>query len=77
MDWGIKSGLLLLLYCSAATDAEKAHDALIFIPGLRDFRWKEDSTACWRFPNGKLRGGIEDKMDHPVTTIRERSPDRR
>ncbi|HEY6901894.1 MAG TPA: SUMF1/EgtB/PvdO family nonheme iron enzyme [Puia sp.] len=51
------------------TDAEKRHDALVFAPGLEEFRWLEDSTACWRYPNGISRGGIEDKMDHPVTCI--------
>ena len=51
------------------TDAERNHNALIFIPGLEEFKWKEDSTANWRFPNGKERGGIEGKMNHPVTTI--------
>ena len=51
------------------TDAEKKHNALIFIPGLQEFQWKEDSTACWRYPNGISRGGIDDKLDHPVTSI--------
>ena len=51
------------------TDAERRHDALVFAPGLEEFRWLEDSTACWRYPNGVTRGGIEGKMDHPVTTI--------
>lgn len=51
------------------TDAERKHDALVFEPGLPEFKWLIDSTACWRFPNGKSRGGIEDKMNHPVTSI--------
>nr|WP_295866255.1 SUMF1/EgtB/PvdO family nonheme iron enzyme [uncultured Chitinophaga sp.] len=51
------------------TDAERRKNALVFTPGLREFRWLEDSTACWRYPNGITRGGIKDKMDHPVTTI--------
>jgi sulfatase modifying factor 1 len=51
------------------TDAERSHNAMVFQPPLRDFRWIEDSTAYWRFPNGRKRGGIESKMDHPVTTI--------
>jgi sulfatase modifying factor 1 len=51
------------------TDAEKFRDALVFTPGLAEFRWLEDSTANWRYPNGKSRGGIADKPDHPVTTI--------
>lgn len=51
------------------TDAERLKNALVFEPGLQEFKWKEDSTACWRYPNGKSRGGIADKMDHPVTTI--------
>lgn len=51
------------------TDAERRKNALVFTPGLREFRWLEDSTACWRYPNGVARGGIENKMDHPVTTI--------
>lgn len=51
------------------TDAERRHDALVFEPGLKEFEWINDSTAYWRYPNGKSRGGIEHKMDHPVTCI--------
>ncbi len=54
---------------SYVTDAERKHDGLIFRPGLDEFEWSEDSTACWRYPNGISRGGIADKMDHPVTGI--------
>jgi sulfatase modifying factor 1 len=51
------------------TDAEKMHNAMVFKPGLKEFEWIEDSTAYWRYPNGISRGGIENKMDHPVTCI--------
>ena len=51
------------------TDAERKQNAMIFRPGLREFRWISDSTANWRYPNGVGRGGIEKKMDHPVTCI--------
>jgi formylglycine-generating enzyme len=51
------------------TEAEKRHDAMVFRPGLEEFRWIRDSTACWRWPNGVSRGGIGDRMDHPVTCI--------
>lgn len=51
------------------TDAERLKNALVFEPGLAEFKWKEDSTACWRYPNGIGHGGIEHKMNHPVTTI--------
>ena len=51
------------------TDAERLHNAMVFEPGLKEFRWLEDSTAYWRYPNGMSRGGIDDKMQHPVTTI--------
>ena len=51
------------------TDAERRHDAMVFEPGLKEFRWLQDSTAYWRYPNGQGRGGIENKMDHPVTCI--------
>jgi formylglycine-generating enzyme len=51
------------------TDAEKRKDAMVFKVGLKEFRWIQDPTAYWRFPNGKSRGGISEKMDHPVTTI--------
>lgn len=54
---------------SYKTDAERMHNALVFQPGLKEFEWIEDSTAYWRFPNGISRGGIENKMNHPVTTI--------
>src|SRR6185436_3686406 len=51
------------------TDAERFRNAMVFKPGLKEFEWLEDSTACWQFPNGISRGGIENKMDHPVTCI--------
>ncbi|HYV90661.1 MAG TPA: SUMF1/EgtB/PvdO family nonheme iron enzyme [Chitinophagales bacterium] len=51
------------------TDAEKFHNAEIFYPGLDEFQWAEDSNAFWRFPNGTKYGGIENKMNHPVTCI--------
>ncbi|WP_208112373.1 SUMF1/EgtB/PvdO family nonheme iron enzyme [Pedobacter metabolipauper] len=51
------------------TDAERLGNAMVFEPGLKEFRWINDSTAYWRYPNGISRGGILDKMNHPVTTI--------
>ena len=51
------------------TDAERIQDALVFEPGLKDFDWINDSTAYWRFPNGISKGGIDSKMNHPVTCI--------
>ena len=51
------------------TDAEKLHNAMVFEPPLKEFRWIHDGSAYWRFPNGKTRGGIADKMSHPVTSI--------
>lgn len=51
------------------TDAERLKNAMVFKPGLKEFEWLEDSTAYWQFPNGISRGGIENKMDHPVTCI--------
>src|SRR5580704_11612947 len=51
------------------TDAEKNHNAMVFKPGLKEFAWLQDHSASWRFPNGKSRGSIVGKMDHPVTTI--------
>lgn len=51
------------------TDAERLKNAMVFEPGLAEFKWKEDSTANWKYPNGLAQGGIDHKMDHPVTTI--------
>lgn len=51
------------------TTAEKNKNALVFRPGLDEFEWIQDSTANWRFPNGVSEGGIENKMNHPVTCI--------
>jgi formylglycine-generating enzyme len=51
------------------TDAERMHNAMIFKPGLKEFQWVCDPSASWRYPNGKTRGGIADKMNHPVTGI--------
>ena len=51
------------------TDAERSHNAMVFEPGLPEFRWIKDKTANWHFPNGRSRGSIRGKDDHPVTTI--------
>ena len=51
------------------TDAERFHNAMVFEPGLKEFRWIQDRTATWRYPSGLTRGDILDKADHPVTTI--------
>lgn len=51
------------------TDAERLHNGMVFVPPLPEFRWLRDRTAFWRFPNGRKRGGIEKKGDHPVTSI--------
>ena len=51
------------------TDAEKRHDAMVFRPGLPEFRWIKDPTASWHYPNGKTRGNLAGKSRHPVTTI--------
>lgn len=51
------------------TLAEKRHDALVYRDSLGEFQWYTDTSAFWRFPQGKTNGGIEDKMDHPVTCI--------
>jgi sulfatase modifying factor 1 len=51
------------------TDAERIHNAMVFEPGLKEFRWIHDRTAFWKFPNGVSRGGINKKMNHPVTSI--------
>lgn len=51
------------------TTAEKKHNALVYKPGLPEFRWATDSTACWRYPNGMSQGDIREKMNHPVTCI--------
>jgi sulfatase modifying factor 1 len=54
---------------SYVTDAERLHNGMVFQPGLKEFEWLHDSTAYWRYPNGVSRGGIENKMNHPVTCI--------
>ncbi len=51
------------------TIAEQTKDANVFYVGLKDYEWDQDTTAYWRFPNGISRGGIEDKMNHPVTSL--------
>lgn len=51
------------------TDAECLKNAMVFEPGLEEFKWLRDSTAYWRYPNGISRGGIDEKMNHPVTSI--------
>jgi formylglycine-generating enzyme len=54
------------------TDAEKSNNAMVFEPGLEEYKWLEDTTAFWRFPNGITRGSIDGKMNHPVTCISHR-----
>ena len=51
------------------TTAEEHKNAMVFEPGLADYEWLRDTTAYWRYPNGVSRGGIDKKMNHPVTCI--------
>lgn len=51
------------------TDAERLHNAMVFMPGFQEFEWKNDSTANWRHPNGRSRDSIYNKWDHPVACI--------
>lgn len=60
---------LFIIGTNYKTDAERLKNAMVFEPGLNEFEWLNDTTAYWRYPNGINRGGIEDKMEHPVTCI--------
>lgn len=51
------------------TTAEKYKNAKTFHVGLGEFEWVQDTTANWKFPFGKKKGGIENKMNYPVTCI--------
>lgn len=51
------------------TTAERLRNAMVFEPGLAEFRWIQDPTAFWRLPNGTSRGDLSGKETHPVTTI--------
>lgn len=52
------------------TDAERLLNAMTYKPGLPENEWKQDSSANWKYPNGKALGLIFDgKMNHPVTCI--------
>lgn len=51
------------------SDAERLHNAMVFEPGLKEFRWIQDPSAYWKFPNGKTRGNLDGKGSHPVTCI--------
>lgn len=51
------------------TDAEKFKNGQVFDSSLPEFEWKTDSTAYWRYPQGRKNGNIEGKMNHPVTCI--------
>ncbi len=51
------------------TDAEKLKNGQVFDSSLAEFEWKTDSTAYWRYPQGRKKGGVNDKLNHPVTCI--------
>ncbi|MBS1715143.1 MAG: SUMF1/EgtB/PvdO family nonheme iron enzyme [Armatimonadetes bacterium] len=51
------------------TDAERSHNAMVFEPGLPEFRWIKDKSADWRFPNGRSRDSVKGKDGHPVTSV--------
>jgi len=51
------------------TDAERLHNAMVFEPPQKEFRWIRDPSAFWRYPNGKTRGDLTGKENHPVTSI--------
>lgn len=58
-----------VLATAYVTDAERLHNGRVFEPGLREFKWLSDKSADWHYPNGRSRGGIQGKMNHPVTCI--------
>lgn len=51
------------------TLAERYKNAQVYAEDLGEFEWERDTTAFWRFPHGVKRGGIANKMNHPVTCI--------
>lgn len=51
------------------TLAERYKNAQVYAENLGEYEWERDTTAFWRFPDGIARGGIENKMNHPVTCI--------
>jgi len=51
------------------TDAEKAGFAKTFQEGDPDWEWRLTNGACWKYPFGPENGGIENKMNYPVTQI--------
>jgi sulfatase modifying factor 1 len=51
------------------TEAERFHNAMVYVPGAGELEWKADSSANWRHPNGRGKDSIYNKMDHPVVCI--------
>ena len=51
------------------TTAERNHRAQVYRPGLEDYIWHEDSSAFWKFPQGKSYYCIDSLPNHPVTCI--------
>jgi sulfatase modifying factor 1 len=51
------------------TTAERHRHAMVYAPGLREYRWAVDSTASWRHPQGRARYCVDTLPDHPVTCI--------
>jgi formylglycine-generating enzyme required for sulfatase activity len=51
------------------TTAERHRHAMVYAPGLREYRWAADTTASWRHPQGRARCSVDTLPDHPVTCI--------
>jgi sulfatase modifying factor 1 len=51
------------------TTAERHRHAMVYAPGLREYRWAVDTTASWRHPQGRARCSVDTMPDHPVTCI--------
>lgn len=51
------------------TVAELFKNAQVYEENLPEFQWVQDTTANWLFPDGQKYGGIEKKMQYPVTCI--------
>jgi formylglycine-generating enzyme len=51
------------------TTAERNHRAQVYRPNLEDYQWHEDSSAYWRYPQGKSYYCVDSMPNHPVTCI--------
>ncbi|MFN5319208.1 MAG: formylglycine-generating enzyme family protein [Bacteroidia bacterium] len=51
------------------TTAELKHTARIYRKNSPEYYWHRDTSASWRYPQGRNMAGLDSLLNHPVTCV--------